>query len=276
MSEEQAESRTGRSLIPVEERRVEFYGDELTAALVQDGERQEIYVPVKPLCDALGLDWSSQYKRIQRDLVLSKYARLMVIMTINPQGGRPDALCLPLKFIPGWLFGVTPGKVRPELREKILRYQAECYDVLFEAFQTGRLTRPDDDLLQGDSPAVQAYHLARAVADIARNQVLMEARLAGRLDDHERRLEQVEAILGNPERFVTPDQASQISQAVKAVALALGKKSGRNEHGSVYGELYRKFGLTSYKMVPSRRFQEVMDWLTDWHEEQSGQRRLLK
>jgi len=45
-------------------------------------------------------------------------------------------------------------------------------------------------------------------------------------------------------RYVTPDQASQISQAVKAVALAIGKKSGRNEFGAVYGELYRKFGIT--------------------------------
>ena len=33
-----------------------------------------------------------------------------------------------------------------------------------------------------------------------------------------------------------PEQASQISQAVKAVAMELSKQSGRNEYGGVYGE----------------------------------------
>ena len=66
--------------------------------------------------------------------------------------------------------------------------------------------------------------------------------------------------------MITEDQASQISQAVKAVALAIGKKSGRNEFGAIYGELYRKFGITSYKELPARRFQEAMRLLTEWYE----------
>ena len=42
----------------------------------------------------------------------------------------------------------------------------------------------------------------------------------------------------------------------------LGKKSGRNEFGALYGERYRKFGITSYKMLPARRFEEAMTFLT--------------
>jgi hypothetical protein len=57
-------------------------------------------------------------------------------------------------------------------------------------------------------------------------------------------LEKIESTLGDTGRLVTPDQARQISQAVKAVAIALGKKSGRNKFGGVFGELYRKFGIT--------------------------------
>ncbi|HEY1408381.1 MAG TPA: ORF6C domain-containing protein, partial [Promineifilum sp.] len=100
----------------------------------------------------------------------------------------------------------------------------------------------------------------------ARNQLLMRAQLT----DHENRLETIEAQLGDTGRNVTPDQASQLSQAVKAVALAQGKKTGRNEFGAVYGELYRKFGITSYKMLPARRFEEAMKFLTAWHESLSG------
>jgi len=73
-----------------------------------------------------------------------------------------------------------------------------------------------------------------------------------------------------PGEAVTDDQASQISQAVKAVAVVLTKQSGSNQFGAVYGELYRKFGITSYKLLPANRFQEAMDYLTDWHQSLVG------
>jgi len=69
---------------------------------------------------------------------------------------------------------------------------------------------------------------------------------------------------------VTPDQASQISQAVKAVALALGQLTNRNEFGGVYGEFYRKFGITSYKALPAKKFDEALQFLTEWHQSLVG------
>ncbi len=66
---------------------------------------------------------------------------------------------------------------------------------------------------------------------------------------------------------MTPEQASQISQAVKAVAIVYGKKTGRNEFGGVYGELYRKFGITSYKLLPAKQFKEAMQFLSEWYEQ---------
>lgn len=256
-----------KTLIPIEEKQVEFYGDELTAALIQPDEKgqPQVFVPLRPMCDYMGLSFAGQRERINRDPVLSESVRFVRVTRTNPAGGNPNMMALPLKFIPGWLFGISVNRVRPELQERITLYQRECYDVLWEAFQTGRLTR-GSDLMQGDSPAVQAYHLAIAVADLARNQVLMEARLTGRIDEHDRRLEEVEATLGDPGRHVTPDQASQISQAVKAVAIALGKQTKKNEFGAVYGEMYRKFGITSYKLLPGHRFQAVMKWLTEWYQ----------
>jgi hypothetical protein len=83
-------------------------------------------------------------------------------------------------------------------------------------------------------------------------------------------LETIEATLGDPGRHVSPDQASQISQAVKTVAIALGRQTKRNEFGAVYGELYRKFGITSYKQLPARRFQAAIDWLGEWHQNLTG------
>lgn len=266
------------ALIPIAQKQVVFYGDTLVAVLVQPepGIKPEIYVPVKPLADALGLDWAGQYQRINRDEVLAEQAYLVRIDDHNPQGGRPDQLCLPLEFIPGWLFGLQASRVKPELRDKIILFRRECYRVLAEAFQEGRLTAepPFSELLQRDSPAAQAYRMATAVMELARHQLLLESRLETqeqRLDNVTERLEMMEAQLGDESRNVSQDQATQLSQAVKAIALEMSKRSGRNEYGGVYGEFYRKFGITSYKLLPARRFREAMDWLNQWYESLTGQ-----
>jgi hypothetical protein len=249
----------------IEQKQVAFYGDELTAIKTNDGQ---VYVSVRHMCDALGLSVQAQTRRIHRQEVLADGFMVAKMATIK---GEREASWLRADMIPLWLTGVSVKSVKEEIT-KLKRFQKEAARVLWEAFQEGRLTtEPEfDELLQVDSDAVQAYQIALAVVKLARQQILMEARLTGRLDDHEYRLEQIELTLGDPGRFVTPSQAMQVSQAVKAVALEIGKKSGRNEHGSVYGQLYRQFEVTSYKQLPAERFQEAMDWLTDWYKRQTG------
>jgi hypothetical protein len=44
----------------------------------------------------------------------------------------------------------------------------------------------------------------------------------------------------------------------------------RAEYGGVYGELYRKFSITSYKLLPAKKFEEAMNWLTEWHQSMVG------
>ena len=43
-------------------------------------------------------------------------------------------LMLPLDKLNGWLFGVSVLRVKPELRERLTQYQAECFDVLARHF----------------------------------------------------------------------------------------------------------------------------------------------
>jgi ferritin-like metal-binding protein YciE len=199
-----------------------------------------------------------------------------VIVTITGTGQEVQSLCLPLDYLNGWLFGINATRVKPEIKERLIQYQRECYKVLAEAFQEGRLTADPvlDDLLASDTEAVQAYKMLQAMVKLARNQILLEATLDTHttlLTDHEKRLEEVESTLGDTGRNVTPDQASQVSQGVKAVAIALGKQTKKNEFGAVYGELYRKFGITSYKLLPARRFEEAMTFLNDWHASIAGE-----
>lgn len=250
------------ALTPIEQRTVVFYDDELTAVLVDNIHGRTVYVPIRPICEFLGIDWNGQRRRVNRDLVLSpKIERVDVTST---RRGTQPMICLPLKFIPGFLFGINANRVKPELRDKIIRYQRECYDVLSEAFREGRLTANPSfsELLARDTPAVQAYKNALAIVEIARNQILLESRV----DDHEQRLETIESALDDSGRFVSKEQAMHISQAVKAIALETGKVSGRNEFGGVYGQLYRKFKVPSYRELPANRFDEVMRFFREWYE----------
>lgn len=255
-----------KTLAIIEQKTVEFYGDAIVAVRANDGT---VYIPVRPVCELLDLNFDAQRRRINRDAVLSEEVMSVVVTTtdIDPSNKRPrtsEMLALPLDYISGFLFGINASRVKEEVRDRLIRYQRECYKVLAEAFYEGRLN-PDTDfetLLHSDSPAAQAYKTFHALAKLARHQLILESRL----DDHDIRLEQLESTIGDPGRYVTPDQASQISQGVKTVALKLGKKSGRNEYGAVYGELYRKFGVTGYKQLPAGKFQQAMNWLNEWRE----------
>ncbi len=264
------------ALVPVEERTVIFYDDELTAVLVHLGDEDEVFVPVRPLCDYLGVDWSAQRKRIVGDAVLSEAAR-SVAVTATEAGGKREMLCLPLDMLNGWLFGVSAARVKPEIRERLIRYQKECYRVLAKAF----IKEPSaSDVSPTTATLMQVREMGRAIMQMAEEQIEFERRLTtneGRLDqaavivgDLNRRVASLEQKVA-PGKPVTEDQASQIGQAVKAVAIALGKKTGRNEFGGVYGELYRMFGVTSYKMLPAAKFDKAMKFLTSWHEEVVGE-----
>jgi hypothetical protein len=51
----------------------------------------------------------------------------------------------------------------------------------------------------------------------------------------------------------------------------LRRYTGSNQFGAVYGELYRKFGITSYKLLPAHRFEEAMKFLTEWYTTLTGE-----
>src|SRR6202021_1019606 len=89
------------ALIPSEVREVLFYEDTLPVALVDNVP----YVALRPINDFLGLDWSAQYRRVQRDEVLGNEAKLVTIQAAD--GKQYDTLSLPLEYIPGWLFGIN-------------------------------------------------------------------------------------------------------------------------------------------------------------------------
>jgi hypothetical protein len=88
-------------------------------------------VAVKPMVEAMGLDWKTQHRKILAHPVLSKG---MVIMTIPSEGGPQEVVCLPLAVLPGWQMTINANEVKPELRDTVIAYQTEASAVLFRHF----------------------------------------------------------------------------------------------------------------------------------------------
>lgn len=130
------------ALIPLQVSQINFYDDMLLVVLVEVNGERLVMVPLRQFCEYLGVDWSGQYQRVKRDEILAGEMMSVVItqMQIHQRGhyNRP-ALCLPLDLLPGWLFTLSPTRVKPEYRERVQRYRAKCYRALWKAFLRGEL-----------------------------------------------------------------------------------------------------------------------------------------
>jgi hypothetical protein len=89
----------------------------------------EKWVPLKPLCDAIGIDFEGQRQRIERDEILKSIA--FIIKAVAADEKEREMLCLPFKFVFGWLFTIDAGRVREDIREAVVRYQLQCYNALY-------------------------------------------------------------------------------------------------------------------------------------------------
>lgn len=116
---------------------VEFHGATLSVTLISGVP----HIALKPICEAIGLDWKAQQDRIKRHPVLNSVA--VVTTSTGTDGKRYEMLMLPLDKLDGWLFGVSVRRVRPELRERLTQYQAECFDALARHFGSA-VPRPVD------------------------------------------------------------------------------------------------------------------------------------
>lgn len=125
----------------------------------------ETFVPIKPICEAIGIDVESQRDKIQADEILSSTA--VFSTAVAADGKEREMYCLPLRYIYGWLFTINPKKVAPEARWAVSRYRRECYDVLYEHF-TGSMRRTIEtnnaeiELLQDINAAITDEKEAKA------------------------------------------------------------------------------------------------------------------
>lgn len=97
--------------------------------LKKDGQ---YYVAIKPICEALGVDYTAQKKRLSSHPIFSKHRSVQTL--VDSVESLRKMVSLPEKFIYGWLFTIRSNS--PDL----LNYQEECCDVLYSHFH-GSITK---------------------------------------------------------------------------------------------------------------------------------------
>lgn len=93
-------------------------------------------VSIKLMCDAFGIEYESEVKRIKADEIISS-----TLKSCHVEGapeGKQWVLCMPIEYLYGWLYTITPGIVPKFVRDAINQYRIECFKALYEHFSKQR------------------------------------------------------------------------------------------------------------------------------------------
>lgn len=110
---------------------VNFQGDELLVVRNADGR---IYVPMRRVCDYLGLSWQPQWVKLKDPFWADS---VTMIVTNNLRQGPQEEVGLNIEFLPMFIAQIQVSRVKPEVQDKLFRYKTEARKVLADAFLRG-------------------------------------------------------------------------------------------------------------------------------------------
>lgn len=103
---------------------------------LRDGD--EVYIPLRNLCEKLGLEWKNEHRRITNDPILGKAVIKMMTAFSNGQ----EQLLMPLPFLPGWLFKINLNRISDDVRPTLELIQRESYEAIYLYWFKGGATNP--------------------------------------------------------------------------------------------------------------------------------------
>ena len=136
-------------------------------------------VPIKPICQALGIDEDAQRRKIYDDDFFSSTAVLST--AVGADGKDREMLCLPLPYIFSWLATINPKNVKEEAKEAVKLYRLKCSAVIYEAmFLQNKFLEEKQELIEQKLAEVELirtnFKNAKLQLDEANHQ-LKEARV---------------------------------------------------------------------------------------------------
>ena len=254
---------------------VEFEGDRLTAVIL---EGEGAAVPVREYCGALGLDVDAQSTRLREHEVLSRGLRVVRVRV----GDRMRSVVAILhKYVPFWLATITPGLVKPEIREKLVRYQLEVAEILAGVYggAAEASRRPVgeealDPLRQRLADAIREVRIARDALIEARQQTLadqrqLEQRVAERLGTQDLRFDSMEGVIDAlreqiaTHTTITGPQQEFLSRSIRHLAQRYQRATGQAIYDRLFAQFKIDMGTPRYDALPAGRYNDALAWLRE-------------
>ena len=86
-------------------------------------------VAVAPICEYIGIEWSTQLRKLQNDPKFN-----CVHMNMVAEDGKQRVMAtLPVEQIQGWLFSINSKKVSAQAAPLLLEFQKSLFHVIYAA-----------------------------------------------------------------------------------------------------------------------------------------------
>lgn len=138
-------------------------------------------VPLRPICEALELDWKTQYRKVKSHPTFAPTVGM--VTTLDAMGRLREMIAMPAKMVTLWLATIHPQNVAAKVRETLIAFQTTSADLLYAAWVSVRAGlpihtggRPQSDLFgQAASPMDWLRHPAAQEAVLLRRQEAQKA-----------------------------------------------------------------------------------------------------
>ena len=115
------------------------------------------HVALRPVCEALELDYASQFKRVQHQ----PWATVVMMTTVAADGKTREMTFIDRRTFTMWLATIDTGRVKNEhTRELVRTYQCEAADALDKYFNEGIAVNPR--AVEVPTPSTEDRALTRA------------------------------------------------------------------------------------------------------------------
>jgi len=246
---------------------IDFHGDSLIAVVLEgDG----VAIPLRLLCERIGLDTDAQAERLRTHAVLAAGLR---VVNVELSGRVRSVMAIIHTKIPFWLATISPEQVNDETRPKLIQYQTELADILARLFYG----EPQSLAPLSADPAIaalqQEFHAALGEMRRIRETIIDEQRRTNQaVADTQQRLTSLAEIVTELRTLlpISPKQAEYIQRAIKRLAARLHKKRLSDTHyrqteDNLYQLLFGQFkvemGIPRYDALPIDKYDAAIVWI---------------
>jgi len=143
---------------------IKFHHSEILTAK----ENGKVYVALKPIVDGMGLEWARQSDKVKSD---DRFNYRLMYM-VAKDGKTREMGSLRLDQLAGFLYSINPNKVKAELKDKIIAFQKETFNVINDYWNKGYVSKSGDAPMS--SEITQALTImAQGIQSLAKNQEIM-------------------------------------------------------------------------------------------------------